>query len=585
MRGIPRRLALRLILSLTLVVAVFEAFFAWLNLTTQERRVLDAMVTGADQLSRSITSATWHAMLADRRDSAYEVMETIGDKQGIETIRIFNKEGDVTFSTEDDAPLRVDKQAEACFLCHAAREPLVRVDMPTRARVFQGPDGTRRLGMITPIYNEPACSTAECHAHPASQKVLGVLDIVLDLEPMDREVAAIELRTAALTMLEMLLLAVVIIIVTRRLVGRPIRQLTRDVQALSQLELDRRASVETDGEIGVLAAAFNEMGERLERALSDCREFSRGLEQKVEERSRQLMSAQRRLIQSDRMASLGQLAASVAHEINNPVSGVLNLAMLMRRILDKGAEGTGTKDGGTKDGAGGIPPGREEEFRRYLDQAIQETGRVGRIVSDLLSFSRRSAPRRADADLNVVVGDTVSLLLHKMELMRVQVDLSLAPDLPPVHCDASQIQQVVINLVMNAAEASPQGGMVIVRTAREHGAAPGLVLEVEDHGSGIPEDIQPRIFDPFFSTKEEGRGVGLGLAVVYGIVEAHGGTIEVRSAAGQGTVFTVRLPLRAATKGTPVAEVRVPSAAVDRAPAGAAVGAPGGAPAAKGGAP
>jgi two-component system NtrC family sensor kinase len=550
MRGIPRRLALRLILALTLVVAIFEAVFFWLNLTTQERRVLEAMQTGADQLSRSITAATWHAMLADRRDDAYQVMETIGDKQGIESIRIFNKEGDVTFSTDPDAPTRVDKQAEACFLCHAASEPLVRVDVPNRSRVFEGRDGARKLGMIAPIYNEPACSTAECHAHPASQNVLGVVDIVLDLEPMDREVAAIELRTAGITLLEMVLLAVVIILLSRRLVGRPIRHLTRAVQAMSQLELDRRATVEADGEIGELAAAFNDMGERLERALSDCREFSRGLENKVEERSRQLMSAQRRLIQTDRMASLGQLAASVAHEINNPVSGVLNLCMLMQRIMVQ-------KGGGT------IPPGREEEFRRYLEQAIQETGRVGRIVSDLLSFSRRSSPRRTRADLNRVISDTVSLVSHKIELMGVAVELALTPDLPLMLCDASQIQQVVINLVMNAAEASPHGSRVTVRTATEADPARGVTLSVEDRGGGIPEDIQPRIFDPFFTTKEEGRGVGLGLAVVYGIIEAHGGTIEVHSVAGQGTTFLVRLPLQPAAG----AEEAAPQPASSRAPA------------------
>ncbi|HET6278752.1 MAG TPA: hypothetical protein VFG08_08210, partial [Candidatus Polarisedimenticolia bacterium] len=150
----PKRLAAKLIVALVILVAVIEGIFSYINFKAQERQILASMIVGADQLSRSITSATWHAMLADQRQAAYEVMETIATKQGIDRIRIFNKEGRIMFSTDPEVGTRVDESAEACFMCHAREQPLVRVDVPTRARTYRGADGSRKLGMITPFYNE-----------------------------------------------------------------------------------------------------------------------------------------------------------------------------------------------------------------------------------------------------------------------------------------------------------------------------------------------------------------------------------------------------------------------------------------------
>jgi signal transduction histidine kinase len=266
---------------------------------------------------------------------------------------------------------------------------------------------------------------------------------------------------------------------------------------------------------------------RLRDALAEIRGFTQTLESKVEERTRALKEAEQKLQQNVRLASLGQLAASVAHEINNPVSGVLNLSMLMQRIL---------RDDG-------IPPGREAEFKRYLSQVTTETARIGRIVSDLLAFSRRGKPQRSPQDVNRLIRATLSLVDHKLKLATIALHTELAPDLPPVDCDGSQIQQVVLNLVLNAAEAvqSKGAGSITVRS----GLSPGgrnVWFSVEDTGEGIPDAILPRIFDPFFTTKPEGKGVGLGLSVSYGIIHAHNGEIDVASHPGVGSVFAVTLP-------------------------------------------
>ncbi len=525
----PRRLAPKLILALALIVLIVKSIALVVNVRNQEARLLESMTIGADQLSRGITSATWQMMLADRREAAYSVMRTIALKQGIDRIRMFNKDGELMFSTAPGEPTLVDKRAEVCTPCHASSTPLVKVDVPNRARDFREPDGRHKLAMITPIYNEPSCTYAPCHAHPANVSVLGVLDLQMNLSRVDQEINSLRMRTALLSVMEVGLIGAFIVFFTRQVVARPIRKLIKATNAISDMQLDRPIRIESSEELAELAHSFDEMRQRLREAMAQNAEFTHQLESKVRERTSQLEAAHLKLIQSDRMASLGQLAASVAHEINNPVSGVLNLSMLMQRILKED----------------GIPPGRVEEFRRYLSQVTSETSRVGRIVSDLLSFSRRSKPQRSAADINAIVQTTVSLVTHKLQLSGVEVTLDLAPDLPHVKCDASQIQQVAMNLVLNAAESIKGAGRVTVVTRRAAGGDE-VVLEVRDTGSGIPPELLGKIFDPFFTTKEEGKGVGLGLAVVYGIVEAHGGGIDVESRVGEGSEFRVTLPVSGA---------------------------------------
>jgi two-component system NtrC family sensor kinase len=513
----PRRLARKLMLSITVIVIIVAAVSGLVNVSTEEQQLLNTMIVGADQLSKGITSATWHAMLDDHREAAYQVMQTIALKQGIDRIRMFNRAGQVMFSTNpEDRPSAAEALPESS---HSA--------LPSQVRIFRGANGGRRLAMSTPIYNEPSCSQAQCHAHPAEMKVLGVLDLRLNLESVDHEVAAMKFRVLLVTAVEVTLISLFIIYFTRRFLSRPIDKLIEGTKAVSQMELDKPLDiVGSSEELDELARSFDVMRDRLRTALGEINQFTQKLETKVEERTQQLKVAQKKLLQSDRLASLGELAASVAHEINNPVSGVLNLSMLLQRML---------KDDG-------IPQERIPEFRKYLGQVTSETARVGRIVSDLLAFSRRGKPQRAPADLNRILRMTLSLVEHKMKLSNVTVETTLCEDLPAAPCDPSQIQQVVLNLVLNAAEAtqSKTERRVTVSTAKGDGV---VLLHVSDNGEGILPENLAKIFNPFFTTKPEGKGVGLGLAVSYGIVEAHGGDIEVKSTVGEGTTFTVSLPL------------------------------------------
>jgi len=526
---VPKRLAQKLVLSLTFIVIVVSAISGLIIVKTEQRHLLNAMVTGADQLSKSITSATWHAMRDDHREAAYEVMQTIASKQGIDRIRMFNRTGRLMFSTVPDEGGGADPRAEACAGCHDTLPPREKMSVSSRIRIFSGRDGRRNLAMVTPIFNEAACSQAACHAHPAPVRVLGVLDLSLNLDSADREISQVKLGVFAVTGIEIFLISIFIFFFTQRFVGVPIQQLIKGTKAVSAMELDQPIDViHSSEELDHLARSFNTMRERLRRAMDEINQFTAKLETKVAERTEELRAAHQKLRQTDRLASLGQLAASVAHEINNPISGVLNLSMLMQRIL---------KDDG-------IPQERVPEFRKYLAQVVQETSRVGRIVSDLLSFSRRQTPQRAEADLNRIVKATLSLTAHKLKLANVTVDADLADNLPAVRCDSSQIQQVVLNLVLNGAQATQSRAerrLAVHTRLAQKGSA--VALSVQDNGEGVRPENLSRIFDPFFTTKPEGKGVGLGLAVSYGIVEAHGGDIAVTSKPGEGAIFTVMLPV------------------------------------------
>src|SRR5579862_4792007 len=221
----PRRLAQKLVLALTCIVIVISAVSGLITVKTEQRHLLNAMITGADQLSKSITSATWHAMLDDHRGAAYEVMQTIASKQGIDRIRMFNRTGRLMFSTVPREEGGADPRAEACAGCHDTLPPRDKMSVSSRIRISSGPDGRRNLAMVTPVYNEPACSQAACHAHPAGMKVLGVLDLALNLDSVDREVADMQLRVFLVTAIEILLISVFIIFFTRRFLSSPIQKL------------------------------------------------------------------------------------------------------------------------------------------------------------------------------------------------------------------------------------------------------------------------------------------------------------------------------------------------------------------------
>jgi two-component system NtrC family sensor kinase len=286
----------------------------------------------------------------------------------------------------------------------------------------------------------------------------------------------------------------------RRLVARPVAALVEGTRRVAEGDLGTTIEVSGHHELGDLAKAFNDM-------------------------TRRLAEVQRQLTQADKLASVGRLAAGLAHEINNPLTGVLSYASLLKKRFE-------------------ADPSASED----LEVIIRETKRCRLILRELLDFARPTPPVRKPTDLNEVVRHAVAVVINQLSLSHVKLALDLAEDLPEASADANQIQQVVVNLLLNAADAiGPEGGEI--RLLSRPGTARATVdLVVEDSGHGIPAEHLPHLFDPFFSTKGT-RGTGLGLAVTWGIVEGHGGTLEVESEPGQGARFTVHIPLAAPPPG------------------------------------
>ncbi|CAB5153968.1 hypothetical protein D3OALGA1CA_4599 [Olavius algarvensis associated proteobacterium Delta 3] len=237
------------------------------------------------------------------------------------------------------------------------------------------------------------------------------------------------------------------------------------------------------------------------------------------------MADQAKILHQDKMMSLGRLAASVVHEINNPLAGILNYLRLMIRILKRGPlQGDG-----------------QQKFQNYLELVESETDRCSRIISNLLTFSRKTPPSKGDVRIDELIQRCILLSRHKLELSHITLESDIEPDIPIIRGDINQIQQCLINLIFNAIDAMPEGGDLTL-TAKADRGTDRVRLGVSDTGPGISDVDLPRIFEPFFTTKSEGFGVGLGLSTVYGIIEDHGGEMDVDTGPGKGTTFWLLFP-------------------------------------------
>jgi two-component system NtrC family sensor kinase len=530
-RRIRNHLAYRLGIRLFLGAAVILLGVGTWNLHLQRNHLTGLVGASADRIAETIRRTTREGMMRDSAEDVHRMIETIGAQQGITRIRILNKEGHIRYSTRvEEVGTFVDKSAEQCYACHQRDQPLDRLERADRIRTFRASSGEGILGIIAPIQNEPECSTAACHVHDPDQSVLGILDVQLSLATVDAELAASE--TQMLVSLVVTGIAVLLFAgsLTWRLVLRPVRRLTRATGRVAGGDLSTQVAVSSSDEIGQLMNSWNDMTLKLKQAYDQLEEYGRTLEKRVQEKTEELENAHQRMLLVEKMASLGKLAAVVAHEINNPLAGIRTYAKLLRRRSSKDRTG----------GEAAVPVDPDTE--RILQFVEDEASRCGEIVRNLLLFSRVQGARFSTEPLKPLLERCIFLIRHQAELNDVDLSLEVADDLPPICCDPSQVQQMILALAMNAIEATPKEGSVRI-TANPWHLPEGVMLEVIDTGCGIPPEHQAKIFEPFFTTKDSGSGVGLGLAVVYGIINRHHGKIEVHSTPGSGTTFTIILPL------------------------------------------
>lgn len=615
------KLGVKLIIAVGVITVFIIGAFSYFSITAQTDALMSQAGINANQLSEAIKNSTLTSMLENKRDEVHAIINTVSHDSTITEIRILNKEGVVRFSSRRELiGTTVDKRAESCYACHTENAPLERLPIDERMRIYRiNPHSPRILAVINPIYNEPSCYEAACHAHTKGQIVLGVLDIKMDLSNVDRQIADSKLRLIAFAAIAFLALSVFIAYFVRKWIGKPVSQLVKATNQVSSGNLNYTIENPGKDELGILAKSFNKM-------------------------TKNLAEAKLQLFQSDKMASLGRLAAGVAHEINNPLTGVLTYSsFLLKRTKDN------------------------PELQENLEVIVRETIRSREIVKNLLDFSRQSVPKKNLADMNKILKSAIEVVASQLLLKRIELDAHFDAALPEVKVDANQIQQVIINLLVNAVDAigdgggtisiepslislSPQGlaqikaavcpkghdlmdselkiyglpsvkvkvisngnvGVINLepvygkhrheyaieiknrknlqvlcpqcntslieanvncpqcgssvccfevlshgmfetctnpdctwqrwRAMDEAGRKDYIEIKITDTGQGIPKEDLPRIFEPFYTTKGQ-HGNGLGLAVTWGIIDSHNGTINVESEPGKGTTFILQLPL------------------------------------------
>ncbi len=518
------RLSFRFGILLGPIVLVSVAAFTLVAIRRQEDQIVAEAARGATLLSETILRSIDHQMHSDNRKGAYTTMEVIARHPRLRALRLINAASEVTWSTDPGelgSPL--NREQLLCASCHRGDLPLEPCTQSSWSIVADPQLERRVVAVMTPVVNEARCSNAGCHPPPGEQRILGVIGLEVEMDEMAESLSALQQRMVGLSFATFLALTVPVVLFFRSVVARPIGDLLEGTHRVAQGDLDLAVPEHDRSELGHLKKAFNAMTLSLRQARTHVDELMAGLEQQVKERTDKLTAIQEELAHAEKLSSLGRLSASIAHEINNPLMGILTSAKLLLRALPEAQ----------------LSPRDEKLYRRQLELVQRESERCRTIVRNLLDFARQRSLEVKTIDVNAALEEALSIVANQLRLQGVAVNKTAAPR-AQARADFGQVRQAILNILVNACDVMPEGGALTCRTFMDERGR-RVCVEVADTGPGIPEEVRSHIFDPFFTTHD--KGTGLGLSVVYGIVNRHGGTVEVESEPGQGTRFRLWFPV------------------------------------------
>ncbi len=530
-------LSTRIALPAGFFALVSVAALSFLLIRAQRESALDEAILGSESLAETILLTIEHEMRVNERDAIREVVASVGEQEGIEGVRILNKDGGISFSSDpSDVGTSVDQQAEACVNCHSGPSPSRTLDPENRSRIFFDAQGRQVLGTIRVIRNKEGCQGSNCHSSVEDQSILGVLDVAMSLEPVRSRLTDATRNAVLFSLLAVGLITGTLYYMIARSVRRPldtvIAATRRVVRGDSSLEVPAGAA----REISILANSFSEMVETLDSSRSQLEDWAGTLEGKVIEKAHQLREVQFQVAQAEKLSSVGLVAAGIAHELNSPLMAIITFTHLVRKAVPDDS------------------PAQED-----LRMIEQEANRCAVIIRQLLDFARKQSQdsKSEPCDVARIVRNALDLLKVEIQNSDVEVHASLPADLPLVEVNNVQLMQVFVNLILNALQAMPDGGSVFIEcdlVQREgyrhldlppHPGSQLLRTVIRDTGPGIPQENLGRVFDPFFTTKPTGKGSGLGLSVSLGIVQGYRGLIAATSDGTSGATFTVLLPVPA----------------------------------------
>ncbi|TFH35477.1 MAG: HAMP domain-containing sensor histidine kinase [Bacteroidia bacterium] len=523
----------QVVYTITLLSFILFLSFGVIFRSVNEGYLRRVIRQNGNNIGSIVEGALYHSMLTNDRSALQNTLDVINTLPGIEDVNMYDNQDNLVYSPFSTGGIQHDNPN--CKDCHAnigtmfpAKEKSFKiVNLDSKCEMSQKDYPYRLLLIRSPILNEASCYTSACHAHSESEEVLGSFVIRIPLEDLDSSVKKSTKDFFILAALTTLLLVTFLRFFTRRNIKRPLNEIIKASENVTRGDKSTRLDIKNMHlkDMIMVSSAFNEMLDNLQSATEELQNWSQQLEYKVQKKSEEISEMQNELIHVERIASLGKLSSSVAHEINNPLSGVLTYTKLVNKQLR------------------GVKMDEKEKapMLKYLKVIEEETKRCGDIVKSLLDFSRKDPLDFKIYHLHNVVREANALLEHQLKMSNIsfETDFSAKSDL--IECSENQIKQACIAILLNASEAVIENGEIIVKTTNPDNE--NIKLEIKDNGIGIaPEDIA-HVFEPFYSAKEKVSGIGLGLAIVHGIVQSHKGKVEVISELGRGTTISITLPL------------------------------------------
>jgi two-component system NtrC family sensor kinase len=523
----------RVVYIITLSSIILFVLFGFIFRSVYEQNLNTVIRQNGNNIGSIVEGSLYHSMLENNKNTLQSTLDIINTMSGIDDVNMYDDKDSLVYSsfTSDT----ITHSNPDCISCHEnlqsmfpRKEKSYRIiEVNSECSMNDNDNSHRHLLIRSPILNEKSCWTSECHAHSESDEVLGSLVIKLPLYDLDNAVAKSSARFYLLATLTTFLLVSILILFTRKKIKDPLNDIIRASVAVSNGNKKTRLEIKPNqlDDMRMVSHAFNDMLDNLQTATEELQNWSQQLEYKVQKKSEELGAAQNELIHIERIASLGKLSSSVAHEINNPLSGILVYTKLIHKQLSNPD----------------LDDAKKATILRHLKLIENETKRCGEIVKGLLDFSRKDQEDFESKHLHKILQETYELMTHPIRIAGVgfQIDLGARSDL--IFCSPNQIKQACVALLVNATEAVLENGEITISTANPDTET--VRIDIFDNGIGIPEDDIPHIFQPFFSTKHDTSGIGLGLAIVHGIVKSHNGKIDVRSELGKGTTISITLPI------------------------------------------
>jgi len=527
-----KSLAVKLIFYIAIVLIITIGIFTYININLQRKYLIEGMQQNAVRLGQTIEKSIKYDMLTARSDYIQRAIEDIGKQEGIEKIRIFDKKGKIIAAdSTEEIGMFIDRQAEACYTCHSDKEPLKSLSTTDKTRIFKSEKGYRVLGIINPIYNEPKCYNSACHFHPKEQNVLGVMDILISLASFDEQIGTGRKQIIIYFLFTFLFISASISLFVFLFVNTPIRKLIEGTRKIADGDLNYRIGNYHSDEIGRLGKSFDGMTAELNKSREEIEQWNLKLKNEVKKATEKLEKTNEKL-----------------NKANKKLRGLDNMKSDFMRRMEHGSRShLAVIQSCLSLVLGEYYSELNEQQKDLIKTAKRRSSTLLELLDDILLLSYRKSdkevyqvePLQLADIIKKVVDDIQTQAKKKNIVINVQIPL----DFPQVLADRVGLNEVFSNLLSNAVKYTGEQGVINISAKQKGGC---IEINVADTGIGIVSEDLPKIFDEFYRAPNAKsykiEGTGFGLAIVKEIVEAHHGSLKVKSELGKGSTFTVLLP-------------------------------------------